>query len=392
MPGQYKHLAPAMAKAGHEVMFLTRRKDVELPGVKRATYPAPRLARESTHHYVRLYENCVLSGQQTIRACMEIRKTGFEPDVIVAHPGWGEALFLKDFYPHVPLLNYCEFYYGGEGSDTGFDPEEPATLDMVCRARARNANLLLSLESCDAGISPTFWQRSRHPAPLRDKISVVFDGIDSTIVKPDAKAAFTLPNGRKLTRKDEVVTYVARNLEPYRGYPNFIRALPRLLELRPKAQVVIAGGDDVSYGRNAPEGKTWREHMAAEVQIDPRRVHFTGKLPYAEYLKLLQVSSLHIYLTVPFVLSWSCLEALSSGCLVLGSATAPVQEVITDNVNGLLCDFHSPADIAEKAAAALAEGKGLDALRKLARETVLDRYELQSCLKRQMALVNSLVG
>ena len=307
----------------------------------------------------------------------------------MAHPGWGEALFVKDIFPRAPLLNFCEYYYGGVGSDIGFDRQEELTLDAVCRARARNANLLLSLEACDAGVSPTNWQRSRHPAALRDKIAVIFDGIDTQVVKPAKKAQFTLPDGSVLTRDDEVVTYVARNLEPYRGYPNFIRALPRLLELRPKARVVIVGGDEVSYGK-PPEGSpNWREHMAKEVALDPARVHFTGKLGYAQYLSLLQVSSLHIYLTVPFVLSWSCMEALAAGCLVLASDTAPVKEVIADEVNGLLVDFHSPGAIAERAAAALAAGKSLDGLRKIAREQVIDRYSLAKCLPRQVRLVHN---
>jgi glycosyltransferase involved in cell wall biosynthesis len=330
MPGQFKHLAPAMARAGHEVRFLTQRSDVDLPGVLRATYAKPRAAHETTHHYVRLLENSVLAGQQVVRACLQFRREGFVPDVIVAHPGWGEALFVKDVWPHVPLLNYCEFYYGGEGSDIGFLPEEPADLDAICRVRARNAGHLLSLESCDAGITPTHWQHSRHPAPFRDKIRVIFDGIDSGLVRPAPRASVTLPGGGVLTAADEVITYVARNLEPYRGFPSFIRALPRLLELRPNARVVIVGGDEVSYGRSPPEAPNWREHMLREVSLDPARVHFTGRLPYAQYLALLQVSSLHIYLTAPFVLSWSCLEAMSAGCLVLASDTAPVAEAIAD--------------------------------------------------------------
>lgn len=391
MPGQFKHLAPAMAKAGHDVVFLTRREDAALPGVRRATYAAPRASRASTHHYVRLYENCILSGQQATRAAIDLQqKHGFVPDVIVAHPGWGESFFMKDLYPKVPLLHYCEFYYAGVGADAGFDREDPLNFDAVCRVRARNANLLMNLEACDAGLSPTHWQRERHPAALRDKISVIFDGIDTARIAPDPAAAFTLPDGRKLTRDSEVITYVSRNLEPYRGYPNFIRALPRILAARPNAQVVVVGGDDVSYSRTPPDAANWREQMAKEVPLDSTRVHFTGRIPYAQYLALLQLSSLHIYLTVPFVLSWSCIEAMSAGCLVLGSATPPVEEVITDQVNGLLCDFHSPEDIAEKAIAALAAGRGLDDLRRLARETVLDRYDLKLCLPRQMRLVESL--
>lgn len=390
MPGQFKHLAPEMARLGHEVVFLTQRKNLVLTGVRRITYPPPRKVRAETHHYLRLFENCVLTGQQVVRAALALKGEGFTPDVIVAHPGWGETLFLKDIFPRAKLLSYCEFYYSASGADVGFLPEDPADLDTICRVRARNAHLLLSLEACDAGISPTHWQRSRHPAPLRDKIEVVFDGIDTAVVKPDAGARFALSNGRVLTRNDEVVTYIARNLEPYRGFPSFVRALPALLAARPQAQVVIVGGDEISYGKNAPGGKTWREHMLSEVEVDPARVHFVGKLPYREYLTLLQISALHLYLTVPFVLSWSAIEALAAGCLMLGSSTSPVEEVVSEGVNGFLCDFHDPADIATKAAGLLETRGGLDDVRQLARETVLERYALPQCLARQVELVRSL--
>ena len=393
MPGQYRHLAPALVQAGHEVLFITQRKDVNIPGVRRIDYTPARTAAESTHHYVRLYENSVIVGQQVARLLIDLERQKQVPDVIVSHPGWGETLFAKDIFPHVPLLHYCEFFYSGRGADVGFAREEPVTIDAICRARARNAHLLLSLEACDAGISPTQWQKSRHPAPLSDKIEVIFDGIDTNVVKPDAKARFRLADGRELTREDEVLTYVARNLEPYRGFPSFMRALPKILAARPDAQVVICGGDEVSYGRPAPDGKTWREVMLEEVQgIDLSRVHFTGKLPYAQYLSLLQVSSLHTYLTVPFVLSWSCMEAMGAGCLMLGSATPPVQEVIEDGVNGRLCDFNNPDDIADKAVAMLADRGKLDHLRAAARQTVLDRYEMQACLRRHMAKVLSMAG
>ena len=388
MPGQFKHLVPALAaQRGNEVVFVTQRKGIELKGVRTARYELPRTAKPSTHHYVRLYENSVIHGQAVVRVCTALAQEGFRPDVIVAHPGWGEALFLKDIYPSRPLLNFCEFYYSGRGADVGFDPEEQATIDDIARARARNAHLLLSLEACDAGLSPTLWQKSRHPQVFHDKIDVVFDGIDTDVVKPDPAASFTLPNGRKLTRADEVVTYVARNLEPYRGFPNFVRALPAILAARPGAQVLVVGGDEVSYGRAPKDGKTWRESMLTEVECDLSRVHFLGKLPYARYLEVLQISALHIYLTRPFVLSWSCVEAMAAGCLVLGSATPPVEEFIVDGENGFLVDFHSPAQIADRAIALLGARTGLDRVRQAARATSVERCALDVCLPRQQQLI-----
>jgi glycosyltransferase involved in cell wall biosynthesis len=392
MPGQYRHLAPYLARdPRNRVVFITRKADVDLPNVRRVTYQPVRVAQPSTHHYLRLFENCVLHGQAVLRACITLAAEGFQPDVMVAHPGWGEALFLKDRFPRAKLLSYCEFFYHGRGADVGFDPEDAVDLDAICQARARNAHLLLSLEACDRGTSPTEWQRSVHPAVLRDKISVIFDGIDTTVVRPDIGASFALPDGRVLTAADEVVTYVARNLEPYRGFRSFIRALPELLRRRPEVQVLVAGGDEISYGFASPGGGTWRETMLGQVEgIDLSRVHFLGKIPYPRYLAMVQVSSLHIYLTVPFVLSWSCMEAMAAGCVVLASDTPPVTEVIEDGRNGYLVDFFASEAIAARAAEILADRERLHEIRKRARQTVLDRYALENCLPQQVRLVTSL--
>lgn len=391
MPGQFKHLAPALARAGHEVVFLTKRGDVALPGVRTAVYKPRRISADTTHHYVRLFETCVLHGQEVLRRCQTLIDEGFRPDLVVAHPGWGEALFLKDIFPRAPLVNYCEFFYSAQGADVGFDPREPVGLDTICRVRARNAHLLLSLEACDAGLSPTAWQRSRHPRPYLRKIATVFDGIDTRQIGPNPAARFRLPDGRDLTPEDEVVTFVARNLEPYRGFPSFMRALPQLLARRPAATVVVVGGDEVSYGAPAPNGLSWRETLLAEVDLPPGRVHFLGRLPYARYLTLLQVSKAHVYLTVPFVLSWSFMEAMASGCVVVASKTAPVEEVLVDGDNGFLTDFFDSGRIADDIAAAL-DHADRDRVRRAARETILGRYDLATCLPRQFDFLSRVVG
>ena len=390
MPGQFKHLAPWLAAEGHRVVFLTQRSDVRIPGVKTISYKVSRKAGAGTHHYVRLFENSVITGQEVVRALQKLRNQGFVPDIMIAHSGWGEALFLKDVYPKVPLLTFSEFYYRRQ--ELIFDPHRVSSLDQVCRLRARNANLLLSLEACDAAITPTHWQKRVQPAAFHDKLSVIFDGIDTAHVAPDALATFMLPNEHVLSQADEVVTYVARNLEPYRGFPSFMRSLPKILTDRPNAQVVVVGGDSVSYGAQPEDGRTWRENMLDEVSIDNTRVHFIPRLSYERYLSLLRISSAHIYLTYPFVLSWSFMEAMAAGCLVIGSATAPVEEVIVNGVNGLLVDFHSPDDIARTVITALAAGPAYDRLRVAARSVVLDRYTLESCRERQRALIQRLAG
>ena len=392
MPGQFKNLAPHLARDGaNKVAFITKRKEVELANVLKITYDEPAAAKPETHHYLRTLENAVRHGQQVVRSCIGLQKSGFRPDVIVGHPGWGEGLFLKDIFPKVPLLNYCEFYYRAEGADVGFDPSEPPTLDTICRLRARSAHLLLTLESCDQGWSPTQWQKSTHPEPLLPKISVIFDGIDTDIVKADPSARFELPSGQVLTRDDEVITYVARNLEPYRGFPSFMRALPEILSRRPNAQVLIVGGDAVSYGSGPREGGTWRETMLKEVEVDPGRVHFLGQLKYNRYLDLLRVSSVHVYLTYPFVLSWSFIEAMAAECVIVASKTAPVEEVLREGVNGYFTDFFSPSDIAARVEAALTD-PAREKIRHRARRTVLERYDLSRCLPRQLRMIRELAG
>jgi len=392
MPGQFKHLAPALAARGHDVLFVTRKVEAAIKGVHRIAYEPARPVAPDTHHYLIQTEAAVLNGQEVARLALKLEAKGERPDLIVAHPGWGESLYLKDVWPQVPLLHYCEFFYRAQGLDVNFDPSDRLNFDETCRLRTRSAHHLLALEACDRGLSPTEWQRQSHPEAYRGKIEVIFDGVDTDLLAPDPGARFTLPNGRVLTAEDEVVTYVARNLEPYRGFHSFMRALPSLLERRPHAEIVIAGGDSVSYGRRAPNKRSWREHMLDEVALDPARVHFTGTLPYARYLDLLKVSSLHLYLTVPFVLSWSMVEAMAAGCLMLGSTTPPVLEFLEEGRNGLTVDMLDPAAIAARAADALAARDRLAPLRRAARETALDRCSLARCLPRQLALVEELAG
>jgi glycosyltransferase involved in cell wall biosynthesis len=392
-PGQFRHLAPALAAdPSNTVLFVGKRGGVELPGVRTLTYTPVRAAHPDTHQYVRTFEDCVLHGQQVARIGLELRREGFQPDVVIAHPAWGEALFVKDVFPVAALLNYCEFYYHGTGADVGFDPEAPADIDTRCRVRSRNAHLLLSLEACDRGISPTHWQRSQHPWPMQSKIEVIFDGIDVAVASPDPGAGVRLPDGLVLTRETPVVTYVARNLEPYRGFHSFMRALPAILAGEPHAHAVIIGGDEVSYGSARKDGLTWRAALTEEAGLqDHPRVHFLGRVPYELYLAVLRVSAVHVYLTVPFVLSWSCLEAMSCGCIVLGSRTPPVEEVIRDGENGFLVDFFAPGEIASRTLELIRQGSGLDTVRRAARASVSQTYRLDRCLAQQMALVRSLV-
>jgi glycosyltransferase involved in cell wall biosynthesis len=272
-----------------------------------------------------------------------------------------------------------------------FDPEQQLDIDTICKLRARNAHLLVALEAADRTLCPTQWQKSVHPAAFHDRISVVFDGVNTDAVTPDPRVRLKLPNGRMLTADDEVVTYVSRNLEPLRGFHTFMRSLPMLCARRPNAQIVIVGHDGPGYGWT-PGALTWREKMLCEVDIDPERVHFLGIVPYGDYLALLRISTAHVYLTAPFVLSWSAVEAMAAGCLVIGSRTAPVEELIEHGRNGLLVNFFSPAELAETVVMALAERRAFERVRREARETVMQDYSVAACLPRQLALMAEMTG
>lgn len=333
-PGQFVHLAADLAaRPGYQVVALTLAAHRAPAGVTLRRYRMLRGAEATTHPLLRDQEQHVLHAEACAAAAFQLKQEGFVPDIVLAHPGWGEALFIKDVFPQARLVIYCEYYYAAEGQDVGFDPEQaPLTFAQRCRLRLKNTTNLLSLEAADGAISPTQWQKSTYPAWARDKISVIHDGIDLARLRHDPGASLTLDagGGRALTFAPgaELLSYVARNLEPVRGFQMLMRTLPEVLRRRPGAHAIVVGGDDISYGQAPPDGVTWRSRLLAEVGpgLDLSRVHFVGQLPYPAYKTLLDVSRVHAYWTTPFVLSWSFLEARASGLPVVASATAPVLE------------------------------------------------------------------
>jgi len=391
-PGQYLHLARHLAaQPGNQVVFITQREAAALSGVRKLVYKAQRNVTRHLHHYLKEVEAGVLNAQAVARVALDLKKSGFIPDVMLGHNGWGEIWYLKDVFPQTPLLGYFEFFYRFVGADVGFDPSEKQSFDSAPRIRTRNAGNLLGLEAADWGQCPSQWQKSTYPECYRSMLHVVHEGIDTDTVVPDPQARLRLPESEQhLVAGDDVVTYVARNLEPYRGFPSFMRSLPAILSARPQAQVLIVGGDEVSYGARLPQGHSYRQRLLDELgdSLDHRRVHFLGKVPYQVFLKILQISAVHVYLTYPFVLSWSMLEAMAAGCLVVASKTAPVEEVIQDGENGLLVDFFRPEEIAERVVAALADPAQFAPMRVRARQTIVDRYDLQRiCLPGQLKLI-----
>jgi glycosyltransferase involved in cell wall biosynthesis len=386
-PGQFKHLAPALQARGHKVAALTAEKNQQKTPIPTYRYtmpftePDPRQARLGTTFTVMTDR-----AHRVALAAVHMRdKLGFVPDVVFGHCGWGETLFLREVWPQTRILVYAEFFYATEGLDVGFDPEfSKLTLPVRMSVTSRQAHLALAMVQADAALSPTEWQADSFPPEFRSKITITHDGVDTDALRPDPQAQYTLPDGRVLRAGDEVLTYVARNIEPYRGSHIFLRALPDILAARPNAQVVIIGNDGVSYS-SAPTQGSWRDVFVDEVRdrLDLSRVHFLGRVPYRDYVTLLQIGRVHAYLTVPFVLSWSMLEAMSLGALVVGSRTGPVEEVITDGVNGCLVDFFDVEGWSDALIEALAAPARFQPMRDMARRTIVDNHDLKRiCLPR----------
>jgi glycosyltransferase involved in cell wall biosynthesis len=403
-PGQFKHLAPAMARQGHRVVALHINDCPPMPGVALVRYAVTTNPGQGTHRWLADLEAKTLRGEAAWKAALRLRQQGFVPDIIVAHPGWGESLFLQQVWPQAKMGIYCEFFYKAEGADTGFDPEFAAPeTGSACRLQMKNANYELHFPRAHAGIAPTHWQASLFPEPFASRIAVIHDGIrtDQVCPNPEARLHLQTRNGPvTVGRSDEVITFVNRNLEPYRGYHQFMRALPAILKARSQARVVIIGGNEVSYGAAPPPGaegkpQTWREIFLNEVkgELDLSRVHFVGKVPYTDFLRVLQVSTVHVYLTYPFVLSWSLLEAMSAGCAIVASDTAPVREAIRHGVTGHLVDFFDPAALAQQVIALCDDPTERAKLGAQARAFAVENYDLETrCLPGQIEWVERLAG
>ena len=402
-PAQFRHILIELAKnPQNNIFFLTGTENNNyIKGVKKIVYKLKRKVPENSHRYLKQYEEAIIHGQACAEAAIQLKNSGFTPDIIYSH-GWGNSMFFKDIFPNVPLINYCEWYHSAEGSDVDFDGFKP-DYDKKAMIRCNNSQFLQDLTSCDIGICPTEWQKSRFPKIFHNKIKVIHDGIDTEYFKPDCNAVFKIPNSNTntdtnynqnhnsiLTKNDEVLTYATRGMEAYRGFPQFMEAAEILLQKRPNLQIVIAGQDRICYGPK-PIGGSYKKIMLKKLNLDMQRVHFTGALPYNEYLKLLQVSSVHFYFTYPFVLSWSMLEAMSTGCLIVGSKTQPVEEVIKDGKNGLLVDFFDKKVLIEKINYALDNKETLQDIRKNARKTIVEKYDIKKLLPRQIEVMKKLV-
>ncbi|MDF1855716.1 glycosyltransferase [Pseudooceanicola sp.] len=401
-PGQFKHLSVALAKEGHHVVALTLRvkEPTTWNGVRILPYTILRKTPQKTHPWVTDFDSKVTRAESCYVAAKKLKETGYQPDIIIAHPGWGESLFLRDVWPKARIGLYCELFHLADYPHMNFDPEfgrkDPEV--EALRIRLKNLNNQMHFEIAQAGISPTHFQADTFPEPFRSKISVIHDGIDTDMIRRNQWASYQLPEGGALTRKDEVITFVNRNLEPYRGYHIFMRALPRLLKARPNAQILIVGGDGVSYGSAPRDGATWKQIFVDEVRgqisdADWARVHFLGRIPYKKFIELLQLSRAHVYLTYPFVLSWSLFEAMCAETAIVASNTEPVREAVRHDETGRLIDFFDGDALVAEVCGLLDSAEARARLGRAARAHIRDTYDLKTiCLPKQMEWVHALAA
>ncbi len=396
-PGQFLHIVRHLAQSKqHDIVFITEPNDNQIDGARKVPYPRPPTAAAETHIAARELDAAMRRAEVVGATAANLQRLGYQPDIIIGHHGWGEMLNLRDVWPGVPLLGYMEFYYEPEGIDVGFDPEFPINTNDFPRIRAKNAVNHLALHLGGEGLTPTAWQLSTYPAWARDQINLLPEGVNLDVCQPnpEIRQAAMVIGDMTIEPADKLVTYVARDLEPYRGFPLIMRTIPYLQKARPDVRIVIVGGDGISYGNAPAGGGTWRERMMREVgdQIDLNRVAFPGRLPYSAYVQMMQRSDAHVYLTYPFVASWSLREALAMGCAIVGSDTQPVREFITDGENGLLASFFDPAGLASRIRELLEDAALNQRLRSNARQYAEANLSMPAYLALFRALIERMTG
>ncbi len=388
-PAQFGFLGKRLAEAGWEVSFATARKEARSDTFRLLFFEEGREITKGVHPYLASTERAVIRGQSAARAFYAARAKGYRPDIVMAHSGWGAGLFAKDVWPEAVFVPYLEWWYRYPPVDSSFLKDFEPDEDSRLRQRIRNTPLLLDIEAGEACLAPTRFQAEQFPERLRARIAVIHDGVDTAVHAPAPRPERL--GGLDLRAMPEIVTYATRGMEPQRGFPEFMRALARLQARRPGLHAIVVGADRVAYGRALPEGESWKARMLAELDLDETRVHFTGHLPRPDYLKVLQASDVHVYLTVPFVLSWSMLEAMSAGCALVAADVAPVREFAADGETARLVHFHSPEAIAEAAGALLDDRAEAARLGAAARAHIVERYALDRVFAEKKAWLESLL-
>ena len=342
-PSQFRRLAPSLAQRGHDVVFLAKSKEWHAPhpvGFRLVYTETHRSGGgEALHPYLRRFEQAVLEGQGVFRACLKLKAEGWEPDLVITHVGFGNGLYLHDAFPKARKIGFFEWFYNSTNSDVDFLKPGPIERDQALRLRTWNAQTLMELADCDVGVVPTQFQRQQFPDHLSSKLEVVHEGVDvnalSTLRDKRPQRPGCLPEALDC----EVLTYVSRGFEEYRGFPQAMKAISILQSRRPKLHVLIVGSDLVAYGSGRRDERSWGEWARSDLPLDPERTHWMGPLQTADYHAVLAWSDVHLYFTVPFVLSWSLIEAMAARCCIVGSATPPVEELLEDRYSARLVDF-----------------------------------------------------
>jgi glycosyltransferase involved in cell wall biosynthesis len=379
-----------LARKGWDVWFGTQRKNSSLEGLKVFNYEPHRKPDEKTHPYSIGFESAVLNGQAVARSALKMKDRGLDPDIVVAHSGWGPGMFAKDIWPNAKFVGYFEWYYWPDSPDVLYFGTLGRTLDDALRGRARNATILMDLANCDAGICPTQFQFDQFPECFQPKLHILHDGVDTQTYC--AKKSGELKIGDvNIAGDEEVVTYVARGMEPYRGFPEFMKAAEIIQKKRKGTHFIIVGEDRVAYGKKLGKDDSYKKRALETLDLDLSRTHFTGLIPRNQYLQVLQRSNVHVYLTAPFVLSWSMMEAMSVECAIVASDNEPVRELIDNDVHGLLAETKKSEEIADRVIELLDDKDKRARLGAAARARIVEKYDVQDLYEKREKLFQSLV-
>ncbi len=391
-PAQFGHIADYLSRRkGFRCTFVTNKQQRNGGAIELIRYETKGSATQKNHYCSRTFENSTWHAHavyEALKARPDVR-----PDLVVGHSGFGSTLFLRELYPEVPIINYFEYFYRPRNSDIDFRPDFPSNELNRLRSMSRNAMLLLDLENCQLGYSPTRWQQSLLPSSFRAKVRVIFDGIDVNLWKPMPGLPRTIGNV-ELPAGSEIVTYATRGMESIRGFDIFMKFAKQLCEQRKEVVILIAGEDRVCYGgdQTVTGPRSFKEWVLSQDDYDLSRIRFLGLLPPQELAKLFNLTDLHVYLTVPFVLSWSLMNALACGATVLASATAPVKEMVRHEVNGLLVDFFDVEGMTELANRVLDDPAAYRPLGVAAAASIRERYSMDVTLPQMLSLYEEAVS
>jgi glycosyltransferase involved in cell wall biosynthesis len=391
-PAQFRDLAETLLARGVRCAAISTREAPGIEAIRTARYALPRGTTPGIYPYAIRPEADLIRANAALGGARALKAEGFEPKVIVGHSGWGETVLLDEAFPEARQVLFAEFFYHGRGFDIGFDTEFIAPTDQaVLLGKTKNAVMALAYTDADAIVAPTEFQASTLPPVFRERCRVIHEGVDVDAIRPGPAADFPLADGRVVAPGTPVITHVNNKLEPLRGLHIFLRALPRLLEAVPEAQVLIFGESQAQgYGGAPPDGRSWKEVCLDGLDLDVARVHFLGRTAHERMLAALRLSAAHVYYSYPFVLSWSLVEAMASGCYVIGSDTAPLRDAIIDGENGRLLPFFDVAALSEALVEACRDPGAYAPLRRAARQTAVASFSRTKGREAWLALLREM--